>query len=112
MKKSDCDLEIYHCDDGFVLKDSKGNLYPYQNDEDDEDEESQTTAAVKMFWAIINLFNLRPSRYSRERIAVIVEAGDKYVLKPGEKLVSVCYEVVKKDDEILEGMKSPIKENE
>ena len=111
MKKTDFGLEIYHCDDGFVVKDNEGGLHPYQNNEDDN-EEGKTSAAVKMFWGLIDFFNLRPSRHARERIAVIVEAGDKYVLKPGEKLVTMQYEVVKKDDEILEGMKSPIKESE
>lgn len=110
MKKTDFALEIYHCDDGFVVKDNDGKLSPYQNDEADREEENPTSAAVKLFWGIIEFFNINPSRGARERIAVIVEAGDKYVLKKGEKLVSVFYQVVKTDEEILNAMKLPSEE--
>jgi len=77
MNANDWGVEICHAEGGYTVKDNEGVRYAISGEDAD----------IDLLWFLIDFFNMRPSRYSRERIYVDKEVGDKYTLKADEKRV-------------------------
>ncbi len=86
MKKTDFGIEIVHVANGFIIKDNEGNTSVIKSEEDNE-----ISAAEELLWKIIDFFDLRRSRYNRERIRIVREVGDKYELQEDEKIIKERY---------------------
>lgn len=86
MKKSDCGLEIRKVEDGFIIKDNEGNETLATKSEHDE-----LAAAEDLLNQIISYFDLRGSKYDRERIWVVRKIGEKYTPQENEGIVYEHY---------------------
>lgn len=73
MEKTDWGLEIRKVRDGFVLKDNEGNETVAKENKEDE-----LSCAEDILNQVIDFFDLRGSRYDKERISVARVPGDKY----------------------------------
>ena len=80
MKKSDFGIEIIKGKNGFVIEDNEGNLSVAEEEENDE-----LSAIEKLFWEILDFFEIYGCKHDKERISVIREAGDDYVLSEDGK---------------------------
>jgi len=91
--ESDWGLVVLSTSNGFFVKTSRGEYFVIESKEEDD----KAQAGVNLLWYIIDFFNLRPSRYAEKRPFAGIEAGDKYILKKGEKLVEEHYYYVEKE---------------
>jgi len=92
LDRDDWWLIIHSVEDGYVLETNEGDLFAIGSTKD----EMEMTENENLLWEIIDYFDMRPSRYERERLAVIREIGDKYIPQKDEKIVKKYYEAVEK----------------
>ena len=86
MKKSDWGIEIIKTNNGFLIKDNSGEVTVIE-----ENSDNNSKAAEELLWSVIEFFNLRGSRYEKNRVLVTIEVGDKYQAEKGEKIKREYY---------------------
>jgi hypothetical protein len=94
--KDDWGLVILRADNGFVARTLPEKTLEAFKDDSEEDK-NHVSSARELLLFILDFFNINPSRHERRRLHVIEEAGEKYMLREGEKFEKMGYKrVVKK----------------
>ena len=85
-------LKIYSAENGYIVVDSEAGDADKPMVFEEKDETVETEALVDLLWYLKNALQSEPEgKYSRDRIHIIVEVGEKYELKEGERLVETTH---------------------
>ena len=92
-------LKITRVHNGFILRYPGGQIEVVQTEfsEYPGDDPTDLSRIEELLWTIIDHFDLGGTKYSRERIRIIREPGEKYEhIKADEDIVEKTYWVIEK----------------